>query len=114
MLIRLLILLFFCLSPFLRAQLRSRSLTGEVPALYIPQTSTGSVLDFADYVNAHFNSEESKARVVYTWLAENIEYDVDNMYSFHEYTDQIDEETLVARKEVCRNYAALFHEIMHR
>ena len=81
----------------------------------------------AEKINADFNTEEEKARAVFTWIGMNIRYDLNayqsgsNMiaYSYSSEEDRLvkeqqfrrkyAEKTLRSKKGVCQDYSALFH-----
>ncbi len=47
------------------------------------------VKDISDYIAAHFQMEGDRVRAAFIWTAENISYDVVNMFAinFYETTD---------------------------
>ena len=55
------------------------------------------------FVNQKFETEEEKARAIYIWLADNIAYDVENVFS-----DNRKPPKLNMKKGVCSDYANLF------
>lgn len=79
----------------------------------IPESSSKTTAQVADYINAHFSAEHEKVRAVFIWVASNISYDVPNMFSWdpNETTEQKIARTMRTRKGICENYAAIFDDI---
>jgi len=81
--------------------------------LHIPDSFTTSPQNIADYINAHFSSEKEKSRAIFYWIANNIQYDIDNMFAFdinqHETIEK--ENILQTHKGVCEDYTLLFKNI---
>ena len=82
-------------------------------ALLLPDSLTRSTDGIAAYVSSNFNTDIDKARAIYTWIATNIEYDVQNMFAinFYEKPDEKIKKVLATRKGICENFALLFHEV---
>lgn len=74
----------------------------------ISDSSTYSTQDIADYINTEFFTKKEKARAIFFWIAENINYDYSDMYS-----DSImnSDEILRIRKGVCRDFTKLYSEL---
>jgi tagatose-1,6-bisphosphate aldolase non-catalytic subunit AgaZ/GatZ len=49
----------------------------------ISHTHSYSTDAIADYINAHFQTEDNKIRAVFYWTASNISYDVDKMVALN-------------------------------
>ena len=79
----------------------------------IPDSLTANTARISDYINANFKTNKDKVRVIFIWLASNIEYDVQNMYAinFNETKEDKISRTLKTRKGICENYPTLFSEI---
>ncbi len=82
-------------------------------ALYIPSSQTNTTTDIAAYINDHFNTDSKKIRAIYIWIASNIRYDKDSVYStsFNEGRHDKITNALRKKKGVCENYAAIFNDI---
>ena len=85
-------------------------------ALRLPDSSSGQVATIADYVNAHFTTPTEKTRAVFVWIANNIQYDVVNMFALNFYEDPAEKisKPLKTRKGICENYASLFTAICNQ
>lgn len=71
------------------------------------------IRELSDSLMQDAKTEEEKALTIYTWVAQNIEYDylgVDNITMGFE-SSQVVEEALRLRKGVCQHYAELFHAL---
>jgi hypothetical protein len=88
----------------------------DVRALQWPDSVTGSVEKLGAYVNSHFGAPVERVRAVFVWIANNIRYDVDNMFAINFYEDPAEKiaKPLRTRKGICENYAALFTAICGR
>jgi transglutaminase/protease-like cytokinesis protein 3 len=82
-------------------------------ALFIPDSLTNTPPKIADYINLNFKTENEKVRAAFIWVASNIQYDIENMYSlnFYEKKEEKISKSLRTRKGICENYASLFTEI---
>ena len=81
--------------------------------LDIPAALTYSTDSIAKFINKHFSNDEEKIRAAYTWVATNIRYDTDSMYSINADRDPSARIriALARRRGVCENYAAIFNDI---
>lgn len=81
-------------------------------AAQIPETATGSA-ELGSYIRDNFSTETDKARAAYVWIAQHIDYDLENMYAinFYEKDEERIQKVLALRKGVCAHYAALYHDI---
>ena len=83
--------------------------------LRIPDSMTYSSQNIANYINIKFHSQNDKARAIYCWITESIQYDFDNMYAIDMYNSDISsDETLKSRKGICTNYANLYSDIANK
>ncbi|HXB10727.1 MAG TPA: SUMF1/EgtB/PvdO family nonheme iron enzyme, partial [Bacteroidia bacterium] len=91
-------------------------------AISIPEASLTSPQAMADYISSKFPSQIDRARAIYTWITENIDYDVVEMnaktkgtwaYSENE-KNQIAKNTLRTGKGVCNDYSCLFCSVANR
>lgn len=82
-------------------------------ALQLPDSASLSTQSIANYISANFKTDKEKSRAIFTWLATNIAYDIDNMFAlnFYESDSAKINKALKTRKGICENYAALFHDI---
>lgn len=107
------------------AQAKTKTIARTVPVLdvyqavdarmrQIPDSSTHTVGGLARYINASFSTETDKARAAFGWVARNIRYDTENMYtvSFAEEPTESARKTLATRTGVCRDYAALYNAVV--
>ncbi|TVQ45098.1 MAG: hypothetical protein EA365_08490 [Gloeocapsa sp. DLM2.Bin57] len=69
-----------------------------------------SVSELARLLSAHATTDLEKARIIYTWLAVNIAYDVQGYYT-GEYGDLTPEGVLKRRQAVCSGYANLYQAL---
>lgn len=79
----------------------------------IPQKSTTSIQEIANYIDANFKTDNEKIRAIFYWTASSISYDVANMFTvnFEETTQDRIAKTLKTKKGICGDYAAIFNEI---
>lgn len=82
-------------------------------ALQIPEDQTNSVDLISDYIKVNFKTEKERVRAIFIWIATNINYDIENMYSvdFDNSDSAKISRPLQTRKGVCANYAALFYAL---
>jgi transglutaminase/protease-like cytokinesis protein 3 len=81
--------------------------------LKIPTSETKTSAGIAKYINANFSSQDDKSRAIFSWIANNINYDVENMYTFnyYEHVQEVIDKVLKTREGVCLHYAVLFNDI---
>ena len=79
----------------------------------IPDTLTHSTQNIANYINSIFNSENEKSQAIYYWIANNIKYDINNMYSFsiEKHDKKNLDEILSSRMGICHDYVLLYKKI---
>ena len=79
-------------------------------ALQIPENQTATTDMISDYIKMNFKTEKERIRAIYIWIATNINYDIENMYSvdFNNSDSAKINRPLQTRKGVCANYSALF------
>lgn len=82
----------------------------------IPVRSTYSTDAIADYINAHFETDEEKIRAVFYWIASNIGYDVAKMVALNnkEVLENNSTRILKSKKGVCSDYTKIFKEIANK
>jgi Transglutaminase-like superfamily len=85
-------------------------------ALLIPDSLTRTTAGIAFYINASFHLNHEKVRAAFIWVANNIQYDVPNMYAvnFEEKKEDKIGKPLRTRMGICENYAALFTDICEK
>jgi len=85
-------------------------------ALQIPDSLTFSTQKITDYFDTNFSSQNEKARAIFSWIAENIQYDADNIYAFsiEQNPGRSVDEILKTRKGICHDYAMLFNDIANK
>ena len=78
-----------------------------------PDSVETSIKALSEYFQANLSSGKDLARAFYYWTANEIMYDVDNMFSYRPADNPgfIIVETLRDKKAVCLGYAEVFHEL---
>jgi hypothetical protein len=78
-----------------------------------PVKYTYAATDIAAYINRHFAAKNDKLRAAYSWVAQNISYDVTKMYSGITYKQESEvvEKVLKTRRTICFGYAVTFKTI---
>jgi hypothetical protein len=84
--------------------------TTDAKAIKWPDSVTTSADRLGDYVAANFPTPLEQTRAIFIWMANNIQYDLANMYALNFYEDQAKKiaKPLRTHKGICENYAALF------
>jgi len=103
-----LLLLFIGLSVLIMAQKNKKFLRVDRTMQLISDSSTYSTQDIAEYINTELFTQKDKARAIFLWIAENIYYDYENMYSDSNLNC---DEILKIRKGVCRDFTKLYSDI---
>lgn len=82
-------------------------------SLQLPDSVTTSVEKLGLYFTDHFQTQTEKTRAIFVWIANNIQYDVANMFAINFYEDAAEKiaKPLRTKKGICENYAALFAAI---
>ncbi len=85
-------------------------------AAQIPEASTKTVQDLANYIRANFSNESDRTRAIFIWIASHIQYDVQNMFTVNanQTSNEMLENVLKTRKGVCMHYAQLFSAIANQ
>ncbi|HXB09376.1 MAG TPA: transglutaminase domain-containing protein [Puia sp.] len=85
-------------------------------AVQWPDSATVNADRLGDYVTAHFASPLERTRAIFVWIADNIQYDIANMFAINFYEDPGEKiaKPLRTRKGICENYAALFVAVCQR
>lgn len=85
-------------------------------ALKIPDSMTRTTSGLSDYINDNFSRETDKSRAIFVWIANNIQYDIENISAVNMYrnTGEVIDKVLKTRKGVCMHYAELYNEIANK
>ncbi len=85
-------------------------------ALQIPDSLSKTTVSISNYVNTKFNSQTDKARGIFVWIANNIQYDIENMFAinFYQNREEIIAKVLSTRKGICVHFAELYNDISNR
>ncbi|MES2628105.1 MAG: transglutaminase domain-containing protein [Bacteroidota bacterium] len=85
-------------------------------AVTIPVQQTKTIEQLSEYIAAHAETTPDRLRMIYTWLAGNINYDVERLRTRKHFKN--DEEKiarlLADRKGVCEDYALVFVAVCKR
>lgn len=96
-------------------QVRNEYAAIDLTMASIPANDAQSTADIANYINAHFGSDNDKIRAVFFWTTTNISYDVPNMNKEQKETSEEKiNEALRDRKGVCIHYAEVFNDLAHK
>jgi len=81
------------------------------PAMAIPDENLRTPADLSRYLSAHTSGKREFVRQLYSWMTQNIGYDIVNMYNPDYYKDTLDaaQKTLTNRVGVCQGYANLYY-----
>ncbi|MDO9154760.1 MAG: transglutaminase-like domain-containing protein [Paludibacter sp.] len=76
----------------------------------ISDKASYNVSEIAKFINFNFRSEPEKIRAIYTWIANNIHYDIERKHIIRYYDnyEQLNDLALKTRKGVCMSYSTLF------
>jgi len=80
--------------------------------LRIPDSSTYTSHDIANYINLKFANQKGKARAAFFWVTENIVYDYSDRYNLNKKSQATTTRTLALRKGICQDYTYLLKEIL--
>ncbi len=82
----------------------------------IPDSITQSEDQIADFINMAFVTDEEKSRAIFYWIANNIQYDAENMFAFSIILNPNHKPAgiLETRKGVCHDYVLLYKNIADR
>jgi hypothetical protein len=109
-------LLFLIIPVGLQAQTISDDYkkVDEVVRNYTNPVDNNAIKNTARFIYENFSNETDQLRAAFIWVAENFDYDVENMYNIKYYTDTQDviDEMLVRKKGVCMHFAYVFNEII--
>lgn len=75
-----------------------------------PRSATGSVRDLSGYLTKPAQNDLEKVRAIYTWIINNVDYDVAALMSGN-LGDQSAQTVLKTRKGVCAGYSRLFEAL---
>lgn len=79
----------------------------------IPVEESSSVEKIANYINGHYTRPEDKIKAIYTWSAQNISYDVTNMFAIDPNRNDsvVIEKLFATRTGICIDYSVLFQKL---
>ncbi len=79
--------------------------------LRIPDSLVHTPRDIANYINDRNFFDEEKLKIIFNWITENIEYNINQKHDFElEHMISIDR-TFLSRKGVCYDYVELFNAL---
>lgn len=101
------------LFTFLNAQKPSSLSQVDKIAIQIPDSLASNTSGISKYVCSNFTSQKDKARAIFVWIANNIQYDIENIFAinFYQNSNEAVSEVLKSRKGVCMHFAELFNDI---
>ncbi|HEX2968230.1 MAG TPA: transglutaminase-like domain-containing protein [Bacteroidales bacterium] len=72
--------------------------------------------EIADYINKNYTREADKAYAIFSWITDNIQYDIENMFNidFYQNQDGMVDYALRTRKGICLHFASVFNKIAIR
>ncbi|MCP4443558.1 MAG: hypothetical protein GY810_32040 [Aureispira sp.] len=79
-------------------------------AFQVPKNKYESVADLADYLSQGASTELEKARIAFSWIANNIKYD-DDGFNSEDYGDLSPENVLKTNVAVCSGFSTLYEEL---
>lgn len=105
-------LLFFQTIVF--AQVKSIYSTVEKTMQPIPENKTKSSKEIANYIKAHFKSEDEQIKAAYYYVIYNVSYDVNNEFTVNLVITEEDmvSKVIASKKGVCIHYARFFKDII--
>ena len=109
----LIILIFNSLKVFSQKNDVSNYVIIDKKVMLIPDSLTKTTNQIANYISSNFQNENEKIRAIFYWVASTIQYDIDNMFAlnFYEKKEEKISKSLLTKKGICENYAALFTDI---
>lgn len=110
----LLSIFFFSILSFGQTKLEYALIDRQIST--IPNSSTHSTEDIANYINTNFKTDPDKIRAVFYWTASNISYDITNI-NVVDYTESPQDKiskTLKSKKGLCIHYAEVFNDLSNK
>lgn len=112
-------ILFLLLAQGLICSSFSQSLQNNKTAflsIKVPDSLTVSTTSLSNYFKQKYVSDSDRVKAIFTWVATNIQYDVDNMFalSYGENKDEKIDRALKTRAAVCEGYAEVFNEVCNK
>lgn len=82
-------------------------------ARMVPDSAEQNTGALSAYFLSQTMNQHELARLIYSWIANNISYDVESMFTTYASDDarNLAEKTISDRTAVCQGYAELFHEL---
>lgn len=107
---------FFTLSLSAQKGVPNEFASIDSKALKLPDSLTRNTIDISRYISGNFNTDKEKTRAIFIWLANNIQYDIENIFAinFYETKENKISKPLKTRKGICENYATLFSDICEK
>ena len=81
-------------------------------AINTPISAEASVDSLASYLVAPAKNEREKARSIFRWVTENIDYDISGFFT-GSFDDTNSKDVLKSRKSVCDGYSDIFSSLAH-
>lgn len=81
--------------------------------LKIPDSLTISTTKLSAYINSNFHNPTDKSRAIFSWITQNIQYDLDNMFAinFYQNNEELLDKALKTHSGICMHYATLFKDL---
>jgi hypothetical protein len=82
-------------------------------ARMVPDSAEQNTGALSSYFLSQTMNQQELVRLIYCWIANNIAYDVESMFTTYASDDanKLAEKTMSGRKAVCQGYAELFHDL---
>ena len=100
--------------PATKSDIKSKSVENfteiDMHALNAPEAAEKSIESLAAYLTEPAKNDKEKARAIYRWIAENIDYDVNGFFK-NTFGDTSAEGVLKSGRSVCGGYSNLFERL---
>lgn len=103
------IFLVFSLFNDIYSQLRESDKPLYSYASTTPDEIEDDVSILTNHLIRHLDTDKDKAKVIFFWIAQNIEYDLEAYYEDIYFDDY--QETLDRKRGICKNYTSLFKKM---
>lgn len=82
-------------------------------SVQIPDSLLSNTNGISSFINSKYILPKDKARAIFVWITNNIQYDIENIFAinFYQNTNEIVTEVLKSRKGACMHFAELFNDI---
>ncbi|MDR0438413.1 MAG: hypothetical protein LBH22_08975 [Bacteroidales bacterium] len=111
------ILLFLIISFTVNAQTISEYNEVDEKIAQFTSPIDGKVINkLVAFINDNFSTETDKLRAITVWIANNFDYDIENMdtYKYYSELQEVIDAILKNKKGICAHFANLFSEIANR